>query len=316
MYKCHRCEVNFIDGVQCTVCLNRYDFPCAGITETGYRKLGDRRSTWRCGACKNSSTNVSPTPPKNPEMENILRELKYVSAQMSSMPALTESVKKVQEELSELKAFKDELSNLKSSFDHAFSSLTNKLARLEEEVHSLQSAKATIFTLEQRLAQFESKLNEEDQRSRLNNIEIKGVPVTASENLFVYIDRIGEILKCKIPKEQINYIMRVPTRKDNNSKNIIVSVHNRYLKENFVAAARSCKQLAASDLGLTGGNKIFINDHLTFHNKNLLNKTKKLAKETGFLFTWVRGCKIFARRNASSPVMTIKSESDLKKLSL
>lgn len=305
MFKCKKCDIEFKDGVQCTVCFSRYDFPCAGITETGYRKLGDRKSTWKCSACKGISAQVSPTPVKNIELEGILNELKYVSAQISSLPALAESVKTI----------KEEISNLKSTFDLSISTLTKKVEQFEEEVRSLKLTKQTISTLEQRVNQLEEKFHDEDQRSRLNNVEIKGVPVTPSENLYTYIFKIGEIINYKIPKEQINYIVRVPTRGENNNKNIIVSLHNRYIKEDFVAAARSSKPFTANNIGLNGDKRIYINDHLTLRNKNLLNKTKTIAKEMGFLFTWVKGCKIFLRKNTTSPVITIKSEFDLKKLS-
>lgn len=313
MFKCKRCNSEFRDGVQCSVCLNRYDFPCAGITESGYRKLGERKSTWRCSACKNSS----PAPARSSEMEGILQELKYLSEQISTMPALVQSVKKIQEELSELKSIKAEFSDLKYSVEsvhHSVASLSSRLDSLGQEVQSLQTAKEEILSLQNRVAQLEKRANEDEQRSRLNNVEIKGVPFTASENLYTYINKISEIINYKVAKDQINYIMRVPTRGDKTTKNIIVSLHNRYIKEDFVAAARTCKPFTTANLGLTGDKRIFVNDHLTLYHKSLLNKTKALSKEQNFAFTWVKGCKIFIRKNATSPVINIKSDADLMKL--
>lgn len=314
MYKCNRCSTEFIDGVQCTVCLNRFDFPCAGITESGYRKLGDRKLTWKCSACKNPS----PTPNKSPELEGIFAELKYLSAQLATLPSLAENVKKIQEEVSDLKSIKSELTEVKSSVvsvHKSISTITDKLATLEREVQSLQSTKEQVITLQKRVEELESKTNEHEQRSRLNNLEIKGVPFKTSENLYEILFKIGNVINYKLTKEQINYINRVPTRGDNKTKNIVVSLHNRYTKEDFLAAARKCKSLTPSSLGFTGDKKIFVNDHLTLENKLLLNKTKALAKEHNFEFTWVKSCRIFVRKNVTSPVISINSEVDLKRIS-
>lgn len=314
MYKCNRCNTEFLDGVQCSVCLNRYDFPCAGISEVGYRKLGDRKFTWKCSACKNPS----PSPGKSPELEGILTEIKYMSAQLANLPGLVESVRKIQEEIRDLKSIKTELTEVKSSVasvHQSMSSITDRLTKLDSEVQSLHSTKEQLTALQQRVDQLEIRANEDQQRSRLNNIEVKGVPFKSSENLYNIINKIGDTINFSISKDQINYIARVPTRGDSNTKNIIVSLHNRYIKDDFIVAARRCKSLTAANLGLSGDRRIFINDHLTLQNKTLLNKTKTLAKEQNFEFVWVKSCKIFVRKNNTSPVISINSVSDLKRIS-
>ena len=90
-------------------------------------------------------------------------------------------------------------------------------------------------------------------------------------------------------------------------------MHNTYLKNDFIAAARHYKKLNAGDLGFKGNNRVYINDHLTLENKLLLNKTKVQAKERGFEHVWVRGYKILVRKNSASPKHYIKTELDLKK---
>lgn len=314
MFKCNRCNTQFNDGVQCSVCLNRFDFPCSGINESGYRKLGDRKLTWKCSVCKN----LSPTPSKSPELEGIHTELKYLSAQLATLPLLAENIRKIQDEVSDLKSIKSELTEVKSSVTsvhESISSISNRLTTLDREVQSLHESKEQLLSLQERVDQLERRANESEQRLRVNNIEIKGVPFKTSENLYNILFKIGDIINFKIPKEQITHIVRVPTRGDNNIKNIVVSLQNRYLKEDFIVAARKYKSLTSTALGLGGDNRIFINDHLTLENKKLLNKTKALAKERNYAFTWVKGCRIFVRKNIASPVIAISSELDLKRVS-
>ncbi|CAG4931931.1 unnamed protein product [Parnassius apollo] len=325
MFMCHRCNSEARDGVQCTMCLNRFDFPCAGITEAGYRKLGDRKATWKCNTCKtgtaspnlSSEKTVQGRVPSYGDLENIRLELSKITKQISSLPQLIASVKTIQADISDLKDMKSEMMDVKNSLNHVHTSvegLTNKLTEIDREIQSLQKTKDDVVRVEHRLEKLEAAVRENQQRSRLNNIEIKGVPVTSSENLFTIISNIGSKIGYEVPKEQINYVARVPQRNNKNTKNIIVSLHTRYLRDNFIAAAKKCKTLTAADLGLRSDSRIFVNDHLTFENKQLLNKTKALAREKNFSYTWVKNCTILMKKNATSPTYAIKTEADLKKI--
>lgn len=249
-------------------------------------------------------------------MDGIYSELKRLSTQMELLPSLAASIKAVQKQLAELKSMRAEFSELKGSvefFHESIKEVSARVAGLEQEVVELNKTKEDVRTLEKRCMKFETYHHDNEQRFRMNNIEVKGVPLLSSENLFHILAKIGEKINCQIPREQISYIARVPMRSDSNNKTIICSVVNNYLKQDFVSAARKLKNLSAIDLGLPGNNKIYINDHLTTDNKILLNKTKTFAKERGYDYVWVQSCKIFIRKNSTSPKHQIKSEQDLKK---
>ncbi|XP_041972192.1 uncharacterized protein LOC121728142 [Aricia agestis] len=267
-----------------------------------------------------SSPRLSPArAATNPlDMDIIMMELKALAARMdNSLPALLENVKAIQVELADLKTLKAECTTLKSSVEflsHSVDSLSSKLSDVESEMDSLKKTKTDISALQERCSKLEDLRNESEQKLRQNNIEIKGVPMTNSENLFTIIEKIGNTIGCTIPKEQINYIARVPMRNNDKNKNIICSVHNRYIKNNFVAAAKKLKAgINATILGFQSDTHIYVNDHLTMENKILLNKTKSLAKQKDFLYVWVSGCKILIKKNATSPTFHIKTEKDLQK---
>ncbi|KAJ8727143.1 hypothetical protein PYW08_015540 [Mythimna loreyi] len=319
MFTCKRCDSEARDGATCAACRAKFDFPCAGISEAGWRKLGERKSTWKCQNCKSTPVaspqtgNLKASPGNS---ESIMIELQRLSAKMEALPALMESVKAIQTELAELKTIRQEVSQMKSSFEsygQEIRALAGRVSDIEVEIESVKKTREAIVNLQDRIIQLENRQSESEQRSRMNNIEIKGVPISKDEDLFAIIAKIGDKIDFHIQREQINYIARVPTRNDKLNKNIICSVHNSYLKNDFIAAAKKCKKLYASDLGLQGGNRVYINDHLTLENKLLLNKTKAQAKDRNFEHVWVRGCKIFVRKNTTSPKHCIKTEQDLKK---
>lgn len=309
MFSCARCGAEHSEGTVCSVCKRNYDFQCSGVTESGYRKLGDRKNTWRCPGCK---LGASPTPttvsPHYYQLEKIQEQLAAITTQLAPLPSLLEDIKVI----------KAEFTGLKESIEMAHALLadfSNKMQTLEEKVLKTEKITDEVFLLKNEVERINKELNDRDQFARANNVEIRGIPEKKSENLYNIAQKIGDLCNISISKEEINYIARIPTRVPNISKSIVMSFNNRYKKEELVTAARKCKQLNLSNLGFSTAGNVFVNDHLTLYSKSLLGKAKKLATEKNFKYIWVKHCKIMARKSDTSPVFTIKCEKDLLKIS-
>ncbi|VVC88583.1 unnamed protein product [Leptidea sinapis] len=93
-YQYKQCQADFRDGVQCMACQGWFDFPCAGITENGYRKVIE---------VTHGAT----------DMESIAMDLKRHSTQISSLPTLMTSMKAIQADISDLKTMKADIADLK-----------------------------------------------------------------------------------------------------------------------------------------------------------------------------------------------------------
>lgn len=88
----------------------------------------------------------------------------------------------------------------------------------------------------------------------------------------------------------------------------------RAKRDSILAKAKKMK-IDAEDVGLVGVNSaIFVNEHLTRHNKQLLGATVAKKKELKWKFVWTAGGKILARKNEDSPVLRITSSDDLAKM--
>ncbi|XP_045457738.1 uncharacterized protein LOC123667950 [Melitaea cinxia] len=308
--KCSVCSSIYTDGVYCNGCQRNMDFSCASISEAGYRKLGpDRRAGWRCPQCKLASASPKPAkgsecaPPGAVSIEMVLSEVQDLKGQFSKLSEILEDVKSI----------KNEILNLKESFE--FNSA--KLESLESRVSDVENQVAKIQQSELKLSEDVALLKRDntnrEQWSRLNNLEIKGVPLKTNENLFNIIENISKIVGYAFPKTQINYIARVPTH-GSKDKSIIVSFINRYIKEEFIAASRAHKRITTKEIGFAEDRFIYINDHLVPELKKLLTKTKELAKNKEYRYVWVKYGKIHVRKNDKSPVQIISKELDLNKL--
>lgn len=327
--KCSVCDDNVQDGAHCSACKKEVHFACAAITEGGYRRLGDRKQTWRCPKCKQSG-NQSPAPEKHlqpPKDSNVstrspsplseatdvtvLSEIRDLAAKLVPLSTLSDEVKALRAEIMDMK------NELSKEFNDKFKEFNGKVTKLEERVEKMEKVQDRVMSIEVALDRLKQVAEDSDQWSRMNNAEIKGVPESSNENLFNIVGALGSRINYAVDKTQINFVTRVPTRDHTQPKPIIISFINRYAKENFVAAARSeikVTSISAAHLGLNGNFRIFVNDHLTPVKKELLTKTKKLAKEKDFAFSWVKHARIYVRKDVASPVIHIKSASDLTKI--
>ncbi|XP_060802631.1 uncharacterized protein LOC132902263 [Amyelois transitella] len=192
----------------------------------------------------------------------------------------------------------------------------NRIDAVESKFAEFDNLKEALKSTQDELMKCKLSLAAKEQWARLNNAEIKGVPTKKDENLFSIVESICKHIKCQFAKTCINYIARVPTH-NSKEKSIIVNFANRYVKEDFVAAARSVKNIVASDIGYRDDvQRIYVNDHLTADMKNLLTKTKTTLKERlGYRYVWVKYGKIHVRQNDTSKILIINSDSDLNKLS-
>ncbi|CAG9134856.1 unnamed protein product [Plutella xylostella] len=303
--RCAECNHDFTDGSQCGACKKTYDFNCAGISEANYRKM--KRLSWRCAACSRGSSSPVAKKGEPVTLEAIMERLNGLTAQLTALPALVEDVKSVKQELQDVRSSCSFMSSQLDDF-------VGKLKLVDERVQALEATKVELASTKEQLLIIQRNLQARDQWSRANNVEIKGVPMRKSENLFQLVGAIGAHVKCSIPVTQINYVSRLPTF-NSNEKSILVSFVNRYAKEDFVAAARSVKTIQARDIGFAdSNNRIYVNDHLSSTQKKLLNDSKNIAKNKGYQFVWVKFAKIHVRKNDTSPVYVINSAGDLNKL--
>lgn len=80
-------------------------FHCAGITEAGHKKLGDRKITWRCSKYKLSGITQSTILPKSPKSEsetNIVSEIRPLSINLAPLEGLREEILTLKSESADL----------------------------------------------------------------------------------------------------------------------------------------------------------------------------------------------------------------------
>lgn len=202
---------------------------------------------------------------------------------------------------------------MSSNFDN-FNAKFNEINIALQNIDVLQKELTDLKKENQFLKQ---EIEDLQQYSRRNNIEINGIPERNGENVSNIVTKIAETLGVKLNESSIDDCHRVPRRINSKMpKSIVVKFTSRSVKRNIIAASkihRDRLHLAAIGVPDAQG-KIFLSDHLTLNNKNLLFKTKAKCRENNYKYVWVSDCKILVRKNDNSKIIHVANESVLSKL--
>lgn len=239
----------------------------------------------------------------------------------------------------ELTTLQSEVRNLTSEFKtikSTLSDITSRVSDLESHANYMQdlsTVPADLSVLKQECTnKFQCLKSENDllakhlddmeQYSRQTNIEIRNLPERKNEYLEGIIVNLGKVLKLPITTNDVVFAHRVPHAHKYNTgekqapKNVIIKFQSRTLRDNVVAASKQHRTgINTEQLQLTGPpTKIFINEHLTLRRKMLFRQTKEKCAVKKYKFVWVKNATVMARREESSPVIFVRSESDLDKI--
>lgn len=197
----------------------------------------------------------------------------------------------------------EEMKNSLTMFNEICENMKQEQARLTSENKALKKENEHLS----------KRLGEAEQYSRVNNIEIKGVPCTKNEDCVAILKAIGDEIGCPVIDADIDVVHRVPAKHD---KNIIARFCSRTKKTDFVAKARKAR-LNTTALGFpqTQQKNVFVNEHLTPDNKRLFAQALARKKDHGWKFLWTSNCRIKARKDEDSRVHVINSANDLSVIS-
>lgn len=185
---------------------------------------------------------------------------------------------------------------------------------------SISSLTAQIFELndkdkkkETQIKSMDARINKLEQQMLINNIEIKN----AQNNEISAVEVIKKIAASKnveLKDDDINKAYRLK-RKENK---IIVEFSTLNKKLELMSKIER-HRVDAEIINTDGENNsnikyIYINDQLSYNNRQLLWIAKTKAKESKWKFVWVRNGNIFARRNENSPSILISNAADIESI--
>ncbi|XP_063823755.1 uncharacterized protein LOC135073500 [Ostrinia nubilalis] len=249
-------------------------------------------------------------------MRTIRSEISEIKTQVSSV---TKTLDNITQQQSQFRHERTDLSQSLNFHTKSFDDLRTKTQEMSKEITQVKSLSKEVDIYNRRIANLERDFNIQQQRERLNNIELAGVPENNKEDLAQLLLSICEILGVQASKDDIVSIHRVPKKLPNakSPKNIIAKMSSQLIKDKIISAIRRKKGLTTNDLGLTPSSdprRIYINEHLTPFFKMIHTKTRETAAGAAYQHVWIRNGKIFVRKNDASPAINIVDVMDLGKI--
>lgn len=292
--------------LRCSICKNGHHLKCTNMKETTYvRRTKQQRADWKCEKCRNDNAH------NNSQNNNHHDDLAAINKKLDKLLLLNDTVGEMRKELSGSIASQKFISKQYDDMTKHVKSLVDKINTLNDKVSALTIACSEKDSI---IEQQEERIQELEQRSRINNFMIHGVVQTEREDVEDITIKVSHKLGVKITKEDIEASHRVPTRKPGAPKPIVVHLKSRKQRDHLIAQRKSAK---ISNHDVVGKNvqagEIFITEQLSPRLNHLKWEAWKKAQSVDWRFVWPKGGKLWARKNETTAPVKILTMSDIDK---
>lgn len=248
------------------------------------------------------------------EVHGMKTDVSDIKDQLISIKTTTETL------IHEHNNFKAELVDLKESLNfhsQRQDDLNSRVDSIEKNVHRIDVIQQDLSSLKIAHDKLQMENYVLQQRERILNLEISGIPEKKNEALTDYILNIASAVGVIITPDNITRVNRVQplVKVAGKPRNIVVQLKSLFIKDSILSGIRKKKGVTTEHIGMLGNPvKIYVNEHLIPFYKKLRKETKVAADTANYKYVWVRDCRIFARKTDTSPITYIRDASDLKLL--
>ncbi|XP_022189467.1 uncharacterized protein LOC111047937 [Nilaparvata lugens] len=232
----------------------------------------------------------------------------------------------------ELAFFRDELKKTNENVLELRKSVELFSAKIDDYKLIIDDFKTEQFVIKKENEKLSKKVHEMElqvielqQYSRINNLEIHGIPQTPNEDVYAIIEDISKTLKLKNDALKIDIAHRLPTTNKHAIPPILIKFNNRIAKNNLFSQYKKIqselkKLEPPGQLRTTSINRnlqdgpVYINENLSTYYRGLLKGAKLFAKENGYKFVWVMNGKIYVRKHEDSRPIRLANHADLDRL--
>ena len=185
---------------------------------------------------------------------------------------------------------------------------TNKELRVE-----LDAAKRKISLQRDELNELYDGLDDLEQYSRKNSLEIVGIPESIRENEGTVL-KIANALDVQVKPDDIDICHRAKRKK---SSPIIVRFVSHKVKSSLYKQRVRLRNVQFADIfpdataaDRVQASKIFINEHLMAFRRELVGKANARKEELSLLGVWTIDSKVFVKTSPGGRPIRIYSEHD------
>lgn len=196
-------------------------------------------------------------------------------------------------------------------FQGVINAVSDKIKDIEKDLESLKKENVNLGN---QVSAYKMQLENLEQYNRNRNVEITGVPEVAEERMSDIVGKLSHISGVTVDmSKDIQAMHRVPTKNEKGPKPIIMQFSNRQLRDSFLQKSKKSYIKSTDFVQGIPITKIYVNEHLTPYNRNLLYQAKKL-REKGYKFVWTVDGKVFIKKSESERSVRVWSVDEVNKL--
>lgn len=262
------------------------------------------KSAWRCGPCKAVTATKSRSASETDSL---------------GAPTIDEIKKVIQDQnavlMDKIEGFQQCLNFLAGQIDDLKKTVKDKDAKLEDCIGRLDAFHAENVKLKEENDLLKNRMSHLESYSRLNCVEIQGVPEPQNEDTLYTVTRVANAINFKLEPSMIDTCHRLrgdPTRPDR-QRGIILKFVSRLQKEQFMRARAIKRFVTTKDLDPTTvlSSPIYINESLSPDKKKLYSQCRTYKRDNNIQFLWIKQGQIKMRKAEKCKVFNINSIKDL-----
>jgi hypothetical protein len=322
MSLCNVCKLSVIrnsrDKIICKQCKSYFHGKCVGLGQTEIDQLVNGPG-WSCKNCvkefriQRSNSDTTPVRVNSPPA---------VNGSFITLETLNTSL----EDLKALIVSNNE--RLREDLSISIRTCTEKIERttemLAEQAELIQTQQVVIknltdenVALRTRLDAVCCQMDDLEQYSRRNTLEINGVPSLTNEDVTDTVLKVCKSVGVNISKDSIDACHRLMKRGNRPAPGIMVKFVRREDAHDLMRKRKMKGDLNTRHLGLTGETRsIYINRSLTPKRRLLFARAKQLQRDGRIKYVWTdHAGNIKVRIDDGGKAFSIKNENDLSSFS-
>lgn len=241
-------------------------------------------------------------------LPSIRKEIKLESELiMNNIRELKEKCMQIEKSQEFLSAKYEQLMQSIQSTKKQVDIATNKMKHQEESISSLKDNTDELYFLVDELQQY----------SRRDCIEINGIPKLEGENANQIVIEISSLIGVQLSQEDISIAHRLPdTRKVKDR--IIAKLVRRDKKDEIYKNRRKLQKKTNKDIPSVASSlkgkpgRIHINESLTSYRRRLLGKINSFKKENHYKFLWTQNGKILLKQSETSSTYAFTTDGEFE----
>lgn len=309
MSNCKCCLANIKKNqlkLSCAECQGDFHGKCVNMSQTDVNYLEELNTVWRCDPCVSERR-------KSMRLDASAQESKLT---LEDLMEVLNDIKK--EQKTTKTEFNASHEALHEELKESTAALQNALAKIEEYSRKVDNLQAENTNLKKKVCELEDRIDDMEQYSRRNCLEMQGIPEEDGENVLNIVKDVGRALSMEITDSMIDTCHRLGQKKEGKGpRGIIVKFVRRLDREVLLKKRRDKKRDFSTrhlNLATPTDNPVFLNESLSPTRRRLLWQARVAKQDRGYKYIWLRNGNILLRKEEGSPVISIKTLADLEKL--